>query len=221
MPFGAVLGVCLCQHGLYCSRAPAVIDTTSHNKATKYAPGHGYEARGGTPSAILIHSTNNKRPTQFIDECDFLFTSPAVSAHFLISKAGAVVQLAAAPLGGLARRARACAVSQQIQHWDGAHVSVGERPTISKLAALSALCRALMTNYGIDLGRIDNRAVACPKAARPTPRAGTTWPSTPGARPPAAPLPLPRGPGCAVVERLRAARLAPIPSRRISGRRTT
>ena len=70
-----------------------MIDTTSYNKATKYAPGHGYEARGGTPSAILIHSTNNKRPTQFIDECDFLFTSPAVSAHFLISKAGAVVQL--------------------------------------------------------------------------------------------------------------------------------
>ena len=99
-----------------------MIDTTSCNKATKYAPGHGYEARGGTPSAILIHSTNNKRPTQFIDECDFLFTSPAVSAHFPISKAGAVVQLLEPRLLGanLACRARACAVSQQIQHWDRA-----------------------------------------------------------------------------------------------------
>jgi hypothetical protein len=50
------------------------------------------------------------------------------------------------------------------------HISVGERPTVQQLAALSALCRALMTNYGIDLGRVDtHRAVALPKGRKTDP----------------------------------------------------
>ena len=169
MPFGAVLGVLLCP-----ARPTAealVIDTTSYNKATKYAPGHGYEARGGTPSAILIHSTNNKRPTQFIDECDFLFTSPAVSAHFLISKAGAVVQLLEPRLWAAWHAGRAL-VPYLNKYSIGIelHVSVGERPTTQQQAALSALCRVLMTNYGIDIGRIDmHRAVALPKGRKTDP----------------------------------------------------
>ena len=148
-----------------------VIDTATYNKAIKYAPGHGYEARGGTPSSILIHSTNNKRPTEFIDECDFLFSDAKVSAHYLISKAGAVVQLLEPRLWAAWHAGRAL-VPYLNKYSIGIelHVSVGERPTTQQQAALSALCRVLMTNYGIDIGRIDmHRAVALPKGRKTDP----------------------------------------------------
>lgn len=148
-----------------------MIDTTSYNKAIKYAPGHGYEARGGLPSSILIHSTNNKRPTEFIDECDFLFNDAKVSAHYLISKGGAVVQLLDPRLWAAWHAGRAL-VPYLNKYSIGIelHISVGEKPTPAQLAAAAALCRALRSQYGILPERIDtHRAVALPKGRKPDP----------------------------------------------------
>ena len=99
----------------------------------------------------------------------------------------------------------------------------GRGPTTQQQAALSALCRALMTNYGIDIGRIDmHRAVALPKGRKTDPEgwddlAFYAWRST---------LLLRRyrfrvAQAALSSNDLRARAWPPIPSRRISGRRTT
>ena len=148
-----------------------MIDTTSYNKAIKYAPGHGYEARGGLPSSILIHSTNNKRATAFEGECDFLYRSPDVSAHYLVSKGGAVVQFLD-PYRWAAWHAGRALVPYLNKYSIGIelHISVGEKPTPAQLAAAAALCRALRSQYGILPERIDmHRAVALPKGRKSDP----------------------------------------------------
>jgi len=69
------------------------IDKTTYDKARKYAPGHGYSARPSPPTSQVAHSTNNDTPnTSFESEANFLYTSPDVSAHFLVGKGGQIVQ---------------------------------------------------------------------------------------------------------------------------------
>ena len=152
-----------------------MIDTTSYNKAIKYAPGHGYEARGGLPSSILIHSTNNKRPTVFEGECDYLYRSADVSAHYLISKRGVVVQFLD-PYRWAAWHAGRALAPYLNKYSIGIelHISVGEHPTPEQIDAAAALCRVLRTNYGILSGRIDtHRAVALPAKRKTDPEGWT------------------------------------------------
>lgn len=77
------------------------IDTTTFDKAAKYAVGTGYgPVVSGGPAkrvsgeilSIVIHTTNNAKVTTFSGEAGFLYTSPNVSAHFLNGKEGQVVQ---------------------------------------------------------------------------------------------------------------------------------
>ncbi len=148
-----------------------MINTITYNKNRAFPPGHGYEARGGNPSSVLLHTTNNKRKTSFESECDFLFTSPDVSAHYLVSKAGTVVQFLdpriwAAWHAGKALGPYLNRYSVGIEM----HVSQGEKPTAPQLAAVAALCRILMANYDIDLDRIEtHRAVALPAKRKTDP----------------------------------------------------
>ena len=148
-----------------------MIDTASYNKALHFPPGHGYEPRGGVPSSIILHSTNNKRATAFEGECDFLYRSPDVSAHYLVSKGGAVVQFLD-PYRWAAWHAGRALVPYLNKYSIGIelHISVGEKPTQAQLAAAAALCRVLRTNYGILSGRIDtHRAVALPAKRKSDP----------------------------------------------------
>ena len=72
---------------------PFTIDSTSYNKAAKYPVNHGYSLRPGACTSGVGHSTNNSQPnTAFSGEANFLYTSPDVSAHFLVGKDGRIVQ---------------------------------------------------------------------------------------------------------------------------------
>lgn len=147
------------------------IDTVSYDKARTYPLNHGYEPRGGVPSSILLHSTNNKRPTVFEGECDYLYRSADVSAHYLISKRGVVVQFLD-PYRWAAWHAGRALAPYLNKYSIGIelHISVGEHPTPEQLDAAAALCRVLRTNYGILSGRIDtHRAVALPAGRKSDP----------------------------------------------------
>lgn len=68
------------------------IDATTYNKAARYPVNHGYSLRPAPPTSAVIHSTNNGKATSFAHEANYLYTSPDVSADFLIAKDGRIVQ---------------------------------------------------------------------------------------------------------------------------------
>ena len=160
----------------FCMRAlplheARVIDTISYAKAAKFPRGHGYAVRDNTPTSIVLHSTNNKRPTTFASECDFLFRSPDVSAHFLVSKVGTIVQFLdparfVAWHAGTAKAPWLNAVSIGIE----LHISVGERPTTAQLDAAGVLCSDLMARFRVSLAMLEtHRAIALPPGRKSDP----------------------------------------------------
>lgn len=146
-------------------------DTTSYPKDAKFNPGHGYSAREERPSSIVLHSTNNKKATTFAGECDFLFRSPDVSAHFLVSKVGTIVQFLdparfVAWHAGAAKTPWLNAFSIGIE----LHISVGERPTTAQLDAAGVLCGDLMRRFSIPPALLEtHRAIALPKGRKSDP----------------------------------------------------
>ena len=159
-------------HNRAVSRARMEIDQTTYRKDTIHPPRWGYQARGNVaPSSIIIHTTSNKRATQFQTEAVYLRDSKDVSSHFLISKSGEVIQFLA-PLPWQAWHAGNClpaylnARSIGIEH----HVSVGERWTAVQHAACTWLVRQLMAEFSITLPLIEtHRAVALPKGRKQDP----------------------------------------------------
>jgi N-acetyl-anhydromuramyl-L-alanine amidase AmpD len=159
------------------------IDTTSYNKALKYplpAPpafGHGYQARKGAPSSVVIHTTNNRAPnTVFEQEARFLLDSADVSAHYLISKDGRIVQFLD-PHPYAAWHAGS-AIGPWLNEYSVGielHVSVGERPTKAQRDAAAWLCARLMAAYGFASDRIEtHRYVATPVGRKSDPEG---WPN--------------------------------------------
>jgi hypothetical protein len=180
------------------------LDTSTYDKARKYPPRHGYQLRGTQPSSIVIHSTNNKvRNTSFPSEANFLFSSPNVSAHYLVSKTGRIVRfLDPAPW-------QAWHVGEAKPEWANArsvgielHHSVGDGiyPT-AQIVALTWLVRDLMQAFRIPIARIEtHRAVALPPGRKVDPSdwidpSFYSWRSAlVPALPPAPPAPLPTPP---------------------------
>jgi len=161
-----------------------VIDAKTYDKARSYAVGHGYGMRTAPPTTGVIHTTNNRTPnTAFAGECKYLFESADVSAHFLISKSGQIVQFldptvhVAWHAGGrqssgvwTAMPAFANPASWGVE----LHVSVGEAPTHAQKDAAAWLCRGLMAHFGMTLHLIEtHRAIALPPGRKSDPEG---WP---------------------------------------------
>lgn len=148
------------------------MDSTTYDKASKHPSRWGYQSRGGVvPSSIVIHTTNNRRPTRFETEAKYLMDSAAVSAHFLIGKDGRVVQFLD-PLKYQAWHAGNCVPaylnsrSIGIEH----HVSIGEAWTPAQHAACTELVQSLMRAYGISPLSVEtHRAVALPHGRKSDP----------------------------------------------------
>lgn len=135
------------------------MDTSTYDKAKKYKPGHGYEARVNAPTSIVVHSTSNPHVTNtpFTAEATFLLDAPLVSSHYLIGKDGAVVRFLdprtwAAWHAGNARPPWANARSIGVE----LHHSVGDPPyPDAQLDALAVLLRSLMGLFAIPLEMIE------------------------------------------------------------------
>lgn len=152
------------------------IDATSYPKAQRHPQRHGYQLRGTTPTAIVLHTTNNaRRRTTFEAEATFLLNSPDVSAHYLIGKDGRIVELLApgpyqAWHAGTAvdafRNARSIGIEL--------HVSVGETPTPAQIDAAGALVRQLAAQFGIPAALVEtHRTIARPPGRKSDPEG---WP---------------------------------------------
>lgn len=148
------------------------IDATTYNKSKHY-PGRGYGQRPGAPTAIIVHSTNNdEKNTFFTAEAKFLFESANVSAHFLISKTGRIVQFLdpaakAAWHAGTTKPGFANNLSIGIE----LHHSVGDDPyPDAQIDALTWLVRELMARFRIPPVMVDtHRAVALPAKRKTDP----------------------------------------------------
>lgn len=73
------------------------IDKTSYDKARlipySSTVACGYQPRKNTiPRSIIIHTTNGKAGSTFNAEAKYIYTSRAISAHFLIGKKGEIAQ---------------------------------------------------------------------------------------------------------------------------------
>lgn len=143
------------------------MDVASFDKAKKFKPGRGYELRIAAPTAIIVHSTSNPhtKNTAFLSEAKFLFESSLVSAHYLISKDGAIVRFldprkwAAWHAGNTTP-----AFSNQRSIGIELHHSVGDPPYPSaQLDALAALLRSLWGLFTIPIEHIETHGqVALP-----------------------------------------------------------
>jgi hypothetical protein len=153
------------------------VDRTTYLK-TKYRLRHGYDRRpsGVRPSAIIIHSTNNKRRTSFASEAKYIYESPSISAHYLVGKSAAdgVVQF-------LPDTFRAWYTGEAKKGWGNTetigieiHVSVGERPTDWQILALTELVRGLMRDWSIPAEHVEtHREIALPPKRKNDPEGWT------------------------------------------------
>lgn len=147
------------------------LDPTNYRKDTRYPLFHGYAGHRGAPTSIVIHTTNNSRPnTSFAGEALFLRDTDAVSAHYLVGKAGQIVQFLPDELeawhAGEARAGFGNAESIGIEN----HVSVGETFTPAQNQALTALVESLMLRWAIPAQRIEtHRKIALPKGRKSDP----------------------------------------------------
>jgi N-acetyl-anhydromuramyl-L-alanine amidase AmpD len=66
-----------------------------YQKNNKLPPGTGYSPRSQTLpySSLVIHTTNGKAGSSFNAELNYLINSPDVSAHYIVSKTGDIVQM--------------------------------------------------------------------------------------------------------------------------------
>lgn len=143
---------------------PLAVDTISYNKRRAYPIiGHGYSLRTHPPTSIVVHTTNNKSVTSAEHELDFLYRSAKVSAHFLVTKGGAIYQfldprsIAAWHAG----EALAAFVNQRSIGIE-LHVSLGEQPTQRQKEALAELLRFLMAEFGIPLPMAETHRYIAP-----------------------------------------------------------
>jgi N-acetyl-anhydromuramyl-L-alanine amidase AmpD len=135
------------------------IDTQTYNKAKKYKPGHGYEARDKPPTSIIVHSTSNPhhKNTRFEAEADFLLDAALVGAHYLVGKDGRVVEFLS-PRPWAAWHAGNCKVAFVNQRSIGIelHHSVGDPPYPSaQLDALADLLVSLCAEFNIPFGMVE------------------------------------------------------------------
>ena len=144
----------------------------SYRKDTVLPVGQGYSVRPGgiRPSSIVIHTTSNAQPTSFAFEAKYLQMSRDVSAHFLVGKAGEIVQFLSPDL--MAWHAGAAIAAWKNEHSIGIehHVSVGEAWTDAQHAASTWLVRWLMALYVIAPPMIEtHRKIALPAGRKSDP----------------------------------------------------
>jgi hypothetical protein len=143
------------------------IDSKTYDKHAKHAVGFGYEARNSAPTSLIVHSTSNPnvQNTAFTAEARFLLNSPLVSAHFLVSKTGKIVQFLD-PLKWAAWHAGNCKPAFVNQRSIGIelHHSVGDAPYPKlQMDALGALMIALGAQFNIPFGMMETHGqVALP-----------------------------------------------------------
>lgn len=140
------------------------IDNHTYRKDLRAKPfGFGVRPKGVGPSSIVIHTTNNPKPTTFAFESEYLYNSTLVSAHYTNGKAGEIAMIVPPEL--MAWHAGAALSAWKNERSIGIEnvVSGGEHWTQAQHDSLTWLVRTLMTDYHISASMIEtHRRVAVP-----------------------------------------------------------
>jgi hypothetical protein len=164
---------------------PLAIDKTTYDKARHPPKGdrRGFQARVVVPSAILIHATQNKnKGTALANEARYLFEATEVSAHYLIGKAGEVVQFLDPRIWN-AWHSGDCAPDRFENRTSigiELHAHATEAPTAPQLLSLKTLVQHLMWQFSIGQDAIARHGSVAVPPGRKTDPAG--WPEAPFAR---------------------------------------
>jgi hypothetical protein len=132
------------------------IDVTSYNKTAAYPVNHGYERRTAPPTAIVVHSTEGTIGQSLNNAALYLYTTPKVSAHFLIGRGGEIIQFLD-PRAFAAWHAGNARVAYDNQHSIGIEClhAKGETWPAVQQNALGWLLLWLTDMYGIAPAAID------------------------------------------------------------------
>jgi N-acetyl-anhydromuramyl-L-alanine amidase AmpD len=148
------------------------IDETTWAKQKKQPVGVGYDERpaGIHPTAIVIHSTNGHPGSTFAAEANFLLTTSAVSAHYLVGKEGQIAQI-------LPPEFRAWHAGESVPAFNNTnsigienHHAVGDDWPAAQRVALTWLVQRLLRDWRIPAASIaTHRAIALPQGRKVDP----------------------------------------------------
>ena len=68
------------------------INASTYPKAKTYPVGHGYSTRPGDPISIVCHSTEGVVGQSLSSAANYIYTSSAISAHYLIGRQAEIIQ---------------------------------------------------------------------------------------------------------------------------------
>jgi N-acetylmuramoyl-L-alanine amidase len=137
-------------------------------------PGAGYDARpaGTVVSAILLHTTNGARASQFGREAQYLRDSPLVKAHYLVGQDGRIARI----LDPVWRAWHAGESAWQghgaLNDWSigiECHHAIGDTWPAAQLAALGWLCAQLVRDHAELRWLLCHREVALPPGRKVDP----------------------------------------------------
>ncbi len=138
------------------------IDTQTYNKETLYPNPEGYGPnKRQLITAIVIHTTNGQLGNALRSEARFLYTSKAVSTHYLVGKLGEIIQFLD-PLWIAWHAGTVNDTDCSNDHSIGIenHVTVGEQWTALQHAALTELVASLLRAYPTITKIVTHRSIA-------------------------------------------------------------
>lgn len=153
------------------------IDSTTYAKAQRYPVGHGYSKRPGDPVSIVVHSTEGAVGQTLSSAANYIYTSSAISAHYLIGKQGEIIQFLDPHTYAAwhAGNAQAAYLNEHSIGIECLHAKGEDWPTVQR-DALAWLLQQLCTNYAIPNTFVDTHgqiAIAGPYIRKIDP---TNWP---------------------------------------------
>lgn len=156
---------------------PYPIDRITYNKSRAYPVDHGYSLRRGVPSSIIVHSTEGTRGQSLESAANYLYHSALVSAHYLIGKAGEIIEfLAPVPYAawhaGPAHTAylNECSIGIECLH------AKGETWLSAQKDALGWLIQQLVTDHAIAPTLIDTHGQVALPGPYDRKKDPTDWP---------------------------------------------
>ncbi len=68
------------------------INASTYPKSKTYPVGHGYSTRPGDPISVVVHSTEGVVGQSLSSAANYIYTSSAISAHYLIGRQAEIIQ---------------------------------------------------------------------------------------------------------------------------------
>ncbi len=153
------------------------IDSATYDKALAYPLSHGYNLRGGAPSSLVVHSTEGVRGQTLESAARYLYGSMKVSSHFLVGRAGEIIQFLNPGIYSAwhAGTAQAAYLNLRSIGIECLHARGEDWPAVQK-DALAWLLMQVAANYRIPSKMIETHGQIAIKGPYDRKKDPTNWP---------------------------------------------